>query len=444
MENKKNSGLQRRAYSATRSIIRLLKPREDKKQKVPRQGLGSGLKVAFVHGERKLSTGAHHINQLMTEALAAQGVKIHNFYPRVRLTDTPAHLRGIANILFFHSLLDRKEEILKNDIVQGTTYTTLPFLTFPNVLTVSHFGSTTRGFLHSVPTTTKLPAKAKKFYKELYKLDIVPELDFKTFRPLTDTADMEEIVATRVDACIATSKKVQVELVKAGVATERVHIIHNAIENYWFTQTSVPVSSTPRPPHLVFLGRMGGDIFTLKLKGVDRLVEFYRAFPEVNKTTICMTTNRKLKEWLKVSFPLHSMYVNLRKNLIPGALAPLYGSILFLPSRYEGFSLSIIEGMSQGLVPVAYPVGVVEEVIQDGVNGFIVTSLEQAVDRASELLRNQELRLTMASKAKETAAQFTSAQIAKDLITLYRKIKANRRLISNGSYTDGNIYPPTL
>jgi len=142
--------------------------------------------------------------------------------------------------------------------------------------------------------------------------------------------------------------------------------------------------------------------------------------------------------------PEHSMYVNLRKNLIPGALAPLYGSILFLPSRYEGFSLSIIEGMSQGLVPVAYPVGVVEEVIQDGVNGFIVTSLEQAVDRASELLRNQELRLTMASKAKETASQFTSAQIAKDLITLYRKIKANRRLLSNGSYTDGNIYPPTL
>ena len=403
---------------------------------MPRQGLGSGLKVAFVHGERKLSTGAHHINQLMTEALAAQGVKIHNFYPRVRLTDTPAHLRGIANILFFHSLLDRKEEILKNDIVQGTTYTTLPFLTFPNVLTVSHFGSTTRGFLHSVPTTTKLPAKAKKFYKELYKLDIVPELDFKTFRPLTDTADMEEIVATRVDACIATSKKVQVELVKAGVATERVHIIHNAIENYWFTQTSVPVSSTPRPPHLVFLGRIGGDIFTLKLKGVDRLVEFYRAFPEVNKTTICMTTNRKLKEWLKVSFPLHSMYVNLRKDLIPGALASLYGSILFLSSRYEGFSLSLVEGMSQGLVPVSFPVGVAPEIIENGKNGFLVSTEEEAEKRARELLADNDKRFEMATAAQETAKQFSSTRIADSLLALYHRIKEERRRNdNNGSHS---------
>lgn len=74
-------------------------------------------------------------------------------------------------------------------------------------------------------------------------------------------------------------------------------------------------------------------MFTLKLKGFSRLVNFYRAFPDVPKTTVCMTTNRKLKEWLRVAFPKHYMFTNLRKDLIPGALAPLYGSILFLPSR---------------------------------------------------------------------------------------------------------------
>src|SRR3990167_11425404 len=176
-------------------------------------------------------------------------------------------------------------------------------------------------------------------------------------------------------------------------------------------------------PHLVFLGRLGGDVFTLKLKGFSRLVNFYRAFPDVPKTTVCMTTNRKLKEWLRVAFLKHFMFVNLRKDLIPGALAPLYGSILFLPSRYEGFSLSLVEGMSQGLVPIAYSVGVVPEVIKNGKNGYIVTTQEEASTRARELLADDHKRLAMAEAAKASTSQFKSSYISSQLISLYQNLR---------------------
>jgi glycogen synthase len=136
-----------------------------------------------------------------------------------------------------------------------------------------------------------------------------------------------------------------------------------------------------------------------------------------------MTTNRKLKDWLRVSFPRHFMFVNLRKDLIPGALAPLYGSIQFLSSRYEGFSLSLIEGMSQGLVPIAFPVGVAPEVIRDRENGFLVSSTEEAIARARELLADPDRRLSMAAAARETARQFTSARIADEFHELYMKLK---------------------
>jgi hypothetical protein len=281
------------------------------------------LRIAFIHNEQKvhvgMHTGAAQINRLMALALAQYGVEVRNFYPRTQLTDAPVHLKGLANVLFFYSLLEHKEAMLKYDIIQGTTYTPLPFLTF-NVPVLCHFGSTGDGFLKSTPGTSQLPYNERGVFKELLELGVIPEFDLKTMRPNEDIADIEAIAATRATACIATSQKVHDELVDMGVSTDRVHVIHNAIEDYWFDP---PRITKQEPPHLVFLGRLGNDVFTLKLKGLSRLVNFYRAFPEIPKTTVCMTTNRKLKDWLRVSFPKHYMYVNMRKDLIPGALAPL-------------------------------------------------------------------------------------------------------------------------
>ncbi len=412
--------VQRRAYTATRSFLRALRPNPHRRIVIDGgTQKRTGLKVAFILGEKKLNTGASHINQLMAEALERRGARVKSFYPRVRLSDAPSHLRGFANILFFHSLLEHKQEILKYHIIQGTTYTPLPFLTF-GVPVVSHFGSTTRGFLDAVPRTAVLPRVERDIYRELHRLGIIPELDFKTFRPLEDTADIEAVVGLQAARCIATSKKVKGELEAMAVPPERIEVIHNAIEDYWF-QSEPPAE--PQPPHIVFLGRLGGDVFTLKLKGFARMVNLYRAFPNAPKTTVCMTNNKKLKEWLRVAFPLHYMFVNLRKDLIPGALSKLYGSVLFMPSRYEGFSLSLIEGMSQGLVPVSYRVGVAPEVIRDGENGYLVDSQEEAKMRTEELLQDTQKRLAMAAAARESARAFRAEPMAIRLIALYRKVR---------------------
>ncbi|MFA5777899.1 MAG: glycosyltransferase family 4 protein [Candidatus Paceibacterota bacterium] len=421
--NKKN--FKRNISYTTRSIFRLFS--SDKTESLPRTIKNAGIKVAFIHNEKRIHTGMHtgaaQINQLMARALVVLGVQVKNFYPLHRLTDTPVHLRGISNILFFYSMLEHKDKILKFDIIQGTTYTPLPFLAF-SVPVVCHFGSTSRGFLNSVPATKQLPEEEKKIFKELTKLNIIPELDLKTFRPMEDVADIEIVAASRSNTCVVTSDKVKNELMEMGVSQEKIVLIHNAIEDYWFEpQRVVSVQS----PHLVFLGRLGNDVFTLKLKGFARLVNFYRAFPDIPKTTICMTTNRKLKDWLRVSFPKHYMYTNLRKDLIPGALAPLFGSILFLSSRYEGFSLSLVEGMSQGLVPISFSVGVAPEIIKNGENGFIVFSEKEAEMRAKELLGDEVKRLKMANAAKQTAIQFNSIRIAKELLSLYRKIKEKHK-----------------
>src|SRR3989338_8536680 len=86
----------------------------------------SKMKVAFIHNDKKLGTGAHYINELMAIKLRGRGVEVKNFYPRTSLIDPPIHLKGFSNILFFYSLLEKKDEIMRFNLVQGTTYT--PFM----------------------------------------------------------------------------------------------------------------------------------------------------------------------------------------------------------------------------------------------------------------------------------------------------------------------------
>ncbi len=380
------------------------------------------MKVAFIHNEKKIGTGAHYINDLMSLKLQESGVEMKNFYPRISL-DAPLRLGGLKNILFFHSLLEKRKEILKYDLIQGTTYTPLPFLAYP-IPVISHFGSTTQGFLDATPRASKMEPVLKKIWYKLRKIKAIKELNIITRRPLRDIAEVEQYVASKSEAVIATSLNVKHELLEMGVEEDKIHLIHNAIEDYWFD------NHRPKPvkdPSIVFLGRLGGDAFNLKLKGIDRLIHLYTYFSDTKKVTVCMTTNRGIVSWLSNNILKHSLFVNLKKDKIPGVIRGLRGSILFVSSRYEGFSLSLVEGMSQGLVPVVYAVGVAPEIIRNGKNGFIVSSQKEAIEKVNLLLTDEGLRKKCSKEAEKTSKQFASSLIAKKLMKLYEKVGKHKK-----------------
>lgn len=377
------------------------------------------MKIAFIHNEKKLGTGAHYINDLVAHKLRQRKVEVKSFYPKTELMDSPSHLKGLANILFFYSLLEHRYEISRYSIIQGTTYTPLPFLAL-SVPVITHFGSTTSGFLRATPLANKIEKATRLTWYALRKNGVVKELNIKTRRPLRDIAEIEHYAASKAAAVIATSENVKKELVSAGISPQKIEVIHNAIEDYWFEKPIIPLDN---PPQIVFLGRLGQDAFTLKLKGIDRLVHLYKRFPKTKKTTICMTANKSLKNWLKKEIPAHTVFTNLRKDLIPNILSSLAGSILVIPSRYEGFSLSLVEGMSQGLIPIAYSVGVAPEIIKNGQNGFIVRNQSEAIKRTKELLANDKLRRKMALQSLATAQQFRSDIMASKLFDFYRRVR---------------------
>jgi len=245
----------------------------------------------------------------------------------------------------------------------------------------------------------------------------IHELNVRTRRPLRDVAEIEKLVALRAEAVIATSEIVKRDLLDVGVSPEKVFVVPNAVEDYWFNRHPLTLSDKPE---LVFLGRVGADAFTLKLKGIDRLIDYYQHFPSVDKHTIGITTNKALVDWCNHHLENHHFHVNLKKNRIPELLADKAGSILLITSRYEGFSLSLIEGMSQGLIPVTYPVGIAPEIIQNGKNGFLVHSQkegEKAIKHLLSLAKDKRHRL--AEAAQETARGFMSKTVSKQLLNIY-------------------------
>ena len=383
------------------------------------------MKIAYIHQETKYNTGAGQINSLIVNKLRMIGILVKGFYPRMSLNAPPLSLKGLNNILFFYTLLEHRRSILSYDVIQGTTYTPLAFLLFKTPV-VSHFGSTSYGFLESTPQAKDMEPRLRKIWIRLRMDGVLRELNLRTRKPIRDIAEIEIYVAKRANRVVATSVKVKKELIARGVESEKIEIIHNAIEDYWF-ERKIEMTGKPK---LVFLGRLGEDAFTLKLKGLDRLIDIFQSFKEMDKLAVVMTRSKKLTGWLSKNINNLKLVANYPKENIRDLLGNNGGSILLITSRYEGFSLSLIEGMSQGMIPIAYPVGVVPEIIKDGVNGFIVDSQVLAKQRIKLILSDNKLRLRLARQCIKDSKKFKSDIMTNRLSNLYERVVSERKLAS--------------
>jgi trehalose synthase len=77
-------------------------------------------------------------------------------------------------------------------------------------------------------------------------------------------------------------------------------------------------------------------------------------------------------------------------------------AVVVQKSLREGFGLTVAEAMWKGTPVIGGNVGGIRYQIEDGVNGFLVSSIEEAAKRMVEVIGDKELRDEMGSKARET------------------------------------------
>lgn len=81
----------------------------------------------------------------------------------------------------------------------------------------------------------------------------------------------------------------------------------------------------------------------------------------------------------------------------------LTSDIFLLPSYAEGLPISILEAMASGLPIITTPVGGIPEVIEDGINGFLITPGDHRAlaEKLLLLLSNKQMRQEMGSNNRK-------------------------------------------
>jgi glycosyltransferase involved in cell wall biosynthesis len=97
-------------------------------------------------------------------------------------------------------------------------------------------------------------------------------------------------------------------------------------------------------------------------------------------------------------------------------------ALLFPIDWPEPFGLVMIEAMACGTPVIAFRHGSVPEIIEDGVTGFIVDDVAQAIDAASRVTELSRWRIR-----EEFERRFTSRRMAQDYLTLYESVQARSK-----------------
>jgi glycosyltransferase involved in cell wall biosynthesis len=110
-----------------------------------------------------------------------------------------------------------------------------------------------------------------------------------------------------------------------------------------------------------------------------------------------------------------------KQELLGGAYA-----LMFLIDWPEPFGLAMIEAMACGTPVIAFRRGSVPEIIDHGVTGFIVNSIDEAVEAIPQIAR-----LNRKSCRKAIDERFSSCRMANDYLTQYARCHTRARTSEN-------------
>jgi glycosyltransferase involved in cell wall biosynthesis len=178
--------------------------------------------------------------------------------------------------------------------------------------------------------------------------------------------------------------------------------------------------------YLAFIGRISPE------KGLDNAIE------------ISIRAGIPLKIAAKIDKADHEYFEQVIKHKLNHPLVQNLGEIgekdkneflgkakaLLFPINWpEPFGLAMIEAMACGTPIIAFKNGSVPEVIDEGQSGFIVNTIDEAVDAVKNISR---ISRSVCRKAFET--RFSVTRMANQYLALYEKMVANE--------SNKNIAPP--
>jgi glycosyltransferase involved in cell wall biosynthesis len=199
----------------------------------------------------------------------------------------------------------------------------------------------------------------------------------------------------------------------------------------------VSISDSDRSPDLEYVSTVhhGVDLSGLPFHpdGGDDLILFGRIHPDKG-TDIAIEIARKAGRRLIMCGIVqdHDYFTEIVEPSIDGERVVYRGSVgpeergailgsgaaLLHPIRFaEPFGLSVVESMACGTPVVAYRKGSMPEVVDDGVTGYVVDTVDEAVAAVGRIAAVD--RAACSARARQ---RFSADRMVDDYLTIYRKI----------------------
>jgi len=104
-------------------------------------------------------------------------------------------------------------------------------------------------------------------------------------------------------------------------------------------------------------------------------------------------------------------------------------AVVLQKSLQEGFGLTVTEAMWKGAAVIGGNTGGIRHQIEDGINGFLVSSIEEAASRIVQLVKDADLRRQLGQKARETVRQrFLLTRLLEQYLDLFNSFEISFRL----------------
>ena len=276
-----------------------------------------------------------------------------------------------------------------------------------------------------LPTGYAMMLASKKygvpFIVHGHGLDVFLDVSYDGARNCRKIATVCEEVYTRANAIVGVSQKVLDKIFERVSVQERCYVVYNGVDTEKFTP-----SEKEKTDEVTILS--AGNLIPLKGHGYV-LKAFKQVLDKGYENIRCVIAGRgELEDELKalvkelaiedkVTFTGYVPYDEI-KTMMQSA------DMFILPSYYEALGCVYLESMACGVPAIGCKGNGIDEVIEDGVDGYLVEgkNVEQITERIVEFM-DEETRERFGKRAREKVVdKYQWSHSASALIKVYEKV----------------------
>jgi glycosyltransferase involved in cell wall biosynthesis len=217
------------------------------------------------------------------------------------------------------------------------------------------------------------------------------------------------------------------QLVERGADPLKITIIPNGIELEKYekqnTRDDAPLryGLSQGDKVLLFVGRL------IERKGIQDIVSILPQILEVYPETKLVITGEDYgyKRQLEDLVAHHNLDTNVTftGTVSEQELRHLYrrANMFILPSRMEGFGITLLEAMASGTLCIAYSLPSVRRVIEDGVTGVLVKNKEGLLTSVLHYLDYPDQKTAIEQRALKSVKHYDIINVVKETEQVYRR-----------------------